>query len=222
MPSASRTGELLVWECNRATKKCSPAPGLSGQWCKDSLWKSLQGTEFQRWTLTCRNREKAPRIGMSNQKEKMKMPIVGNWDTGISNEIQSEVYGWEIPKRGGEALPTCLCKSWKKCHILFVVFFGWLKNSLKSSNISQEKILGFFPGGVRRGRGPFSCNIFSIQIRRLSASWGETQKPFLRKPGSISKINGMEDGKCFKNVRLAGNTGTFLVDIYFLGMQGLF
>lgn len=84
------------------------------------------------------------------------------------------------------------------------------------------KYSGIFPGGVRRGRGPFSFNIFSIQIRRLSASWGETQKPFPRKPGSISKINGMEDGKSFKNVRLAGNTGTFLFDIYFLGMQWLF
>lgn len=81
---------------------------------------------------------------------------------------------------------------------------------------------GIFPGGVRRGRGLFSFNIFSIQIRRLSASRGETQKPFPRKPGSISKINGMEDGKSFKNVRLAGNTGTFLFDIYFLGMQWLF
>jgi len=86
-------------------------------------------------------------------------------------------------------------------------------NPLKFSSFSQEMILGFSLGGVGGGRGPFSFNIFSIQIRRLSTSQGETQKTFPRKPGSISEINGMEDGKSFKNVRLAGNTGTFLFDI---------
>lgn len=106
--------------------------------------------------------------------------------------------------------PVSLCVYWMA------------ENPLKSSSISQEKDSGIFLGGVRRGRAPFSFNIFSIQIRRLSASWGETQKLFPRKPGSISEINGMEDGKSFKNVRLAGNTGTFLFDIFFLGMQWLF
>lgn len=66
MPSASRTGELNTG--NTGTKKCSPAPGLSGQWCEDNLWMSLQGIEFQRWNLACRSREKAPRVRMSNQK----------------------------------------------------------------------------------------------------------------------------------------------------------
>lgn len=72
------------------------------------------------------------------------------------------------------------------------------------------------------GPPSFSFNIFSIQIRRFSAPQGETQRTFPRKPGSILEINGMEDGKSFKNVRLAGNTGTFLFDIYFLGTVWLF
>lgn len=197
MPSASRTGELPVWECNTGTKKCSPAPGLSGQWCKDNSWKSLQGTGFQRWNLACRSREKALRVGMS--KKKIKMPIVGNWDTGIRNKIQPELYGWEIPKRGGEALPTCLCKSWKKCHILFVVYFGWLKNALKSSNISQENILGFFLG-VSEGGGVlfhltflvFKLEDFQhpgVKLKSLSlGSLGAYQKSMAWRMEKVSKM----------------------------------
>lgn len=144
--------ELLVWECNTGTKKCSPAPGLSGQWCKDHLWKSLQGTEFQRWNLAFRNREKAPRVETSNKKN-LKCEL---WETETQESVMKYNQKCMVErsqKRGGEASPTCLCKSWKKCHILFVVFLGWLKNSLKSSNISQEKILGFFFLGVLEGGG---------------------------------------------------------------------
>lgn len=198
MPSASRAGQLLVWECNTGTKKCSPAPWLSGQWSKDNLWKSLQRTVFQRWNLACRSsKKKAPRVGMSNKK--IKMPNVGNWDTGISNAIQSEVYGWEIPKRGGEALPTCLCTCWIKCHILFAVYFGWLKNSLKSSNISQEKILGFFLGVSEGGGVLFNLTFLvfklenfqhpGVKLKSLSlGSLGAYQKSMAWRMEKVSKM----------------------------------
>lgn len=131
-------------------------------------------------------------------------------------------------RKGAERLYQLVCVKTGRnvCHPETVSLFLLLcildGLDLEVFQLFTGKDFRIFLGGVGGGRGHFSFNIFSIQIRRLSASWGETQKTFPRKPGSISEINGMKDGKSFKNVRLAGNTGTFLFDIYFLGMRWLF